>query len=210
MKKMICGACVAILLSLAPLEALHQAAREGNVELVSQLLREHDNDNAYVNAIDTEGRDDSGLLSHATALHVAVENGHYDVVQLLLKSGAFVELKNRLGDTALHAAARTGNVPIAKLLVKAGADKEAKNNSGSTPLRASLKSQIGMLEFLLKQKCDVNAEDGFGVRPLDWAFAFDVTDAIWNLLLAAGAVHGTSGLARGLVETKKIILRDRR
>ena len=72
-----------------------------------------------------------------TALHVAVEVGHIDVVRLLLENGANVDETDQWGGTALHLAVlRRGRQDqdcvhdIVKLLVTSGADpnKRDKNN----------------------------------------------------------------------------------
>ena len=55
---------------------LFQAAKDGNVELVSSLLEEP--------SLDIDARDDTGL----TALHYAVQANHIDVVSQLLAKGA--------------------------------------------------------------------------------------------------------------------------
>ena len=57
-----------------------------------------------------------------TALMVASEGGHFDVVQTLVTSRAILELKTKQGETALMLATRKKNVNIVKELLLAGAD----------------------------------------------------------------------------------------
>ncbi|MGP8090842.1 MAG: ankyrin repeat domain-containing protein [Syntrophobacteraceae bacterium] len=51
----------------------------------------------------------------------ASENGHRDVVQLLLGKGADVNAKNNGGKTALTYASGRGHQEVKDLLIKAGA-----------------------------------------------------------------------------------------
>jgi len=56
-----------------------------------------------------------------TPLHAASANGSARAVDLLLRSGALVHLRDLLGHTALYYAARQGHEETVDLLVKAGA-----------------------------------------------------------------------------------------
>ncbi|RPB22051.1 ankyrin, partial [Terfezia boudieri ATCC MYA-4762] len=57
-----------------------------------------------------------------TALHLAAENGHLEVVKVLLDKGATMDAttwyKNR---TALHMAAENGHLEVVKVLLDKGA-----------------------------------------------------------------------------------------
>jgi ankyrin len=53
-----------------------------------------------------------------TPLHLAVVNGHADMVMLLLERGAEVNWRAKNGLTPLHLAAQEDAVPIAEMLVK--------------------------------------------------------------------------------------------
>ncbi|EDV26073.1 uncharacterized protein TRIADDRAFT_6735, partial [Trichoplax adhaerens] len=60
-------------------------------------------------------------LNGDTALHVACENGHAAIVQLLLSCSDFIRdinAQNVKGDTALHLAARNGNRDIVQEILK--------------------------------------------------------------------------------------------
>jgi len=56
-----------------------------------------------------------------TALMLASENGHMEVVKVLLAAGADVNVKSRTGNTALSQATEQGHSEIIELLKKAGA-----------------------------------------------------------------------------------------
>ncbi|KAL4191697.1 hypothetical protein AMTRI_Chr07g31190 [Amborella trichopoda] len=68
-----------------------------------------------------------------SALHWAVDRGHLDIVELLIKKNADVNAKDNEGQTALHYAAVCDRELIAKLLIEHGADGSVKDNDGNTP-----------------------------------------------------------------------------
>lgn len=69
-----------------------------------------------------------------TALHWAVQEGHLDVIQLLLAHGADVNAKDDFGMSLLYQAAGDGNTKIVEHLLDNGADMDAKSEAGVTPL----------------------------------------------------------------------------
>jgi len=83
---------------------------------------------------DVNGR--TGIKLHAP-LHVAAIQGAIDVVQLLLASGAIVDILDVNGSTPVHLAAELGteqHMAVVKLLFDAGADINATNSTRKTPL----------------------------------------------------------------------------
>ena len=60
-----------------------------------------------------------------TALHVAVWNGHYDVVRILVEAGACLESKNGNNLTPLMIACRHGHFDIVKFLLEHGSPYRA-------------------------------------------------------------------------------------
>ena len=57
----------------------------------------------------------------SSALHYAAEKGHIDVVSLLIKKGAIVNVRNMWEKTPLHSASNHGHLEIVKLLIDNGA-----------------------------------------------------------------------------------------
>lgn len=76
-----------------------------------------------------------------TAIHVAAQNGHADVVATLIQSGADVNAVDRHGNgplwTAGYEAAKAADtdasLSIVAMLLKAGADPRCRNQAGRTP-----------------------------------------------------------------------------
>ena len=94
-------------------EILHCAAREGNVEMLSFLLK-----NGGLEFID---QFDS--LSF-TPLTCAASEGHLEAMKLLINSGANVNAVNvrEIGNTALREVVGDGNIEVIETLLRAGAD----------------------------------------------------------------------------------------
>ena len=94
-----------------------------------------------------------------TALHFAVQEGHHDVVEVLIDAGADIEAKSSEGCAPLHYACGDGKLAIVKLLVKAGADVCATDDQGSTCLNvASGNGHTETVRYLVGlTEVDVNA-----------------------------------------------------
>jgi ankyrin repeat protein len=132
---------------------------------------------------DVNGAEGDGL----TALHVAAEQGHAALVDLLIARGASVDAATRIGSyTPLHLAAMGAHADVASSLLRAGADVNAvTTNSGVTPLHLAAAAIDGgaTVEALLAHGADPNArESSAGQTPLMFAAAENRADAIRALL----------------------------
>ena len=99
--------------------------------------------------------DQGGLrLGRLSPLHLAAENGHFRICEMLLESG--IEDKNprgELGLTPLHLAAREGHLDICKLIISELAlrlkDSNPKCDKGWNPLQhAAIKKQGHICQYL--------------------------------------------------------------
>ncbi|XP_043484103.1 putative ankyrin repeat protein RF_0381 isoform X2 [Leptopilina heterotoma] len=148
---------------------LRCAINEGNAETVKELLQKEIN-------INDQDRDGKTILYHAVnagnlliveeilkyrpdineekyALHIAVENGHKEIVELLLepKFGAEINCKNDNGNTPLYVSARKGNTEIFKMLLIKGADINEVNCIQETALSiAAKKGHEEIVKLLLE------------------------------------------------------------
>jgi len=62
----------------------------------------------------------------ATAVHMAAQNGHTDVVSLLLsRSAGLLRIADKHGRSPLHLSAANGHYDMSQLLIGQGADIDA-------------------------------------------------------------------------------------
>ena len=74
------------------------------------------------------------LADELTPLMIACQKDEREIVRILIRASADLNIQNKYGDTALHLALKLGNCFIAKLLIASGADFDLQNNLGQTPL----------------------------------------------------------------------------
>jgi len=101
-------------------------AKSNRIEVMSLLLSAGASVNVEV-----------GLTGYSP-LYSAINAGHLDAVELLIKHGADINFRNPVGGTPLHDAAYLGRPKIAELLIRHGADVNARAKSGETPLAVAL------------------------------------------------------------------------
>ncbi|KAG8526793.1 uncharacterized protein KY384_008222 [Bacidia gigantensis] len=126
---------------------LHLAAYFGNVTWAKLLISQHDR---LISRKDNYGR---------TPLSWAVNQGHREMVELLLDHGARVNFKDRSMLTALHVAVTGQHRDVMSVLLEHGARLEAKAEHGDTdtPLtRAILANSREMTQELLEHGARVD------------------------------------------------------
>eukprot|EP01036_Dinobryon_divergens_P022948 gene22948-31253_t len=107
-------------------------------------------------------------MSGHNALYIATLGCHVKVVEILLNSGANVNINSaRNKETPLTISAYKGYSVIVALLCQKGANLEALNNEGCTALHAAAEKGHSMLaEILLNGGADIDAQDMDGETPL--------------------------------------------
>ena len=106
-----------VLVGCGPSVDIHEAARDGNIEVVKQYL----DAGADVNA--KGGSMLYGTLRNpveSTALHTATGMGHEEIAELLIANGADVNAMDDNGDTPLDYATAANRTETADLLRKHG------------------------------------------------------------------------------------------
>ncbi|KAI6170522.1 Suppressor of tumorigenicity 14 protein-like protein [Aphelenchoides bicaudatus] len=164
--------------------ALYWAAQNGSVECLRILL----DNGADINHQDFLGR---------TALHIASQEGHYDVVKALIKKNPqLVNIANKDSRTPLHYAAFNGHCDIVKLLLKKGADVNAVSKfseddstvppSVSALYLAAQNGQVKCVRILLNKKANINHKTHEGFTALHIASQEGNYDVV-KLLVDSGA-----------------------
>ena len=80
-------------------------------------------------------------------LHVAAQNGHIEIVRLLIQHGADKNMTDQHEATPLFKAAANGHIEIVRCLVQHGTGKNKSSDEGATPLKTwqPLKAMVKLL-----------------------------------------------------------------
>ncbi len=150
--------------------ALHQAAWDGKLEVVQQLLKH----GADVNA-------QGGMYN--TALQAAAFGGFEDVVDYLLKNGADASLGGGLFANALSAAVALGAFDIVPMLHENKADINAQDGQGRTAIHlAAWRGSLDMFMWLKDNNGDLSIKDDQGRTALHHAAMAGSLDVIKMLM----------------------------
>ncbi|HSF18322.1 MAG TPA: TonB family protein [Vicinamibacteria bacterium] len=103
-------------------EALRREVRDGRYDAAERLLENP--------AVDPNAADEDGF----TPLMYAARSNRPELVNLLTRAGAALNLQNNEGETALIVAVRRGRVDAARLLLMAGSDESVVDKRGRTAL----------------------------------------------------------------------------
>ncbi|CAH1780908.1 unnamed protein product [Owenia fusiformis] len=95
-----------------------------------------------------------------TALILAAQEGHLDIVKLLVRKGANVNLQTKSLHTALMLACWRGLKPIAEFLMARGANVDMQDNGGMTALMLALRDKHNdIANTLLQNRASVYIEN---------------------------------------------------
>lgn len=177
---------------------LYQAARDGDLQTIEQILKQHENVNQQDDLDNTplfysvhtsqkaaallliEMGADIDVQNHRgdSPLHESVNCGQEKMVQFFIEQGADIELKNCMHLTPLGIAVEKDYKNIAKFLVEAGSNVNVRVGSSNTSdsllhravSRVNLNRSMKMVELLLSNGADVQGRSGvFGYTPLYYA-----------------------------------------
>ena len=147
----------------------YDAASTGNLERVMLLVEQGTEKNKMYNIdMNRYGTYDD----YETALAVAAENGHLDVVRVLVNQGADMEMADSVGYTPLINASFNGHLDVVRYLLEQGANRDKAECTGRTPLHVA--ASVGYLKIaklLMVYGADLNAKDKNGMLPIDMGHA---------------------------------------
>uniref|UniRef100_A0A8D2M5U7 Uncharacterized protein n=1 Tax=Zonotrichia albicollis TaxID=44394 RepID=A0A8D2M5U7_ZONAL len=125
---------------------LHYATMKGNTDILKLLLASGKNKNI-----------NDRNVWRKTALHIAAEYGHGELINVLLSHGAAINASDSSRDTALHCACRAGHLSaVSALLSWARGEKAnvlAVNSLRKTPLQVAdgTAGNVGLISLQTRQ-----------------------------------------------------------
>ncbi|XP_076440202.1 E3 ubiquitin-protein ligase MIB1-like [Babylonia areolata] len=151
-------------------EELVKAAANGDGSKVDEILQRPESD---VN----------GVFAGHTALQAASQNGHIEVIKVLIKHSVNMEVEDKDGDRAVHHAAFGDEPAVIEMLHRGGADLNARNKRRQTPLHIGVnKGHIGVVRALLDLGSHPSLQDSEGDTALHDAISKKRDDMIALLL----------------------------
>ncbi|KAG7157058.1 Transient receptor potential cation channel subfamily A member 1-like 8 [Homarus americanus] len=171
---------------------LHFAAKYGRYNTVRHLV-ESSNGFLILNECNDEGK---------TALHIASEEGHTRVVQLLISKGALLH-RDHQGRTPLHLAAAGGHMQtLAAILAVHAHTLDQTDKDGNTPLHSAVRAnKPEVVSQLLSLNCKL-LENNANCKPIDCAIQYRLSEAALALVThprGPSEVVGTSSKVNGCV-----------
>jgi ankyrin repeat protein len=102
-----------------------------------------------------------------SAILIAANNGHHEVVEVLLEKGSRMEDTSNNGKTPLHWACHWGHFSVIRLLIDKGANISTRDVMLMTPLMtATLQSHVGIVRYLLTKGADLTSENVYNATAL--------------------------------------------
>ena len=136
---------------------LHTCVEKGDVELVKKVI-------AAGAHLDLYDRDDEYRM---TPLQLAALFKHYAVMDVLVSTGANVNLPNGDGETLLFRMTWEEEVENVEMLIEAGADPDLSDQDGSTPLHiAAVCDNAQILKLLISAGANVSLKNANGETAL--------------------------------------------
>ena len=162
---------------------IHTRSEEGATVILAAAIG---GDYDMMNLIIQNGGDVNGEFRGITPLHLAAFVGNLEVVDLLIKSYANVNVKDEEdGITPLHQAAANGFYYVVRLLVDNGASVNTKSIYGITPLHVAAEAYGDterIIQFLIDEGSDLEGKDDVGWTALHFAASASNMGSVQTLI----------------------------
>jgi ankyrin repeat protein len=167
--------------------------------------------------LDRENREQLVASSNAkglndwTALHIAANEGHLEVCEVLIYEGEMTNLEARtsMKRTPLHLASTRGHANVVKLLLREGVDIDAQDNENNTALHyASLHGHLKVAKNLLKKGASVSILNQLEKTPPDLSSTLEIVQLFIQHCRAYGLPIPQSGYSR--VPFNNVLMRNSR
>lgn len=100
-------------------------------------------------------------------------------LEIMIKAGLNVNLKNHKGDSLLMLASYNNAYETTKMLLEYGAKVDEKNSKGQTPLAGvCFKGYLNICQLLVKYGANIYENNGLGMTPYMFALIFGRKDII--------------------------------
>ncbi|XP_071818880.1 transient receptor potential cation channel subfamily A member 1 homolog isoform X3 [Apostichopus japonicus] len=166
---------------------LHLACLEGHTEIVKLLFSAGEDQNVLGEMLTDKDNNNFG-----NPLHLAVDSGENDIIELCLNHNANVNAVCGGRNTPLHSACESSNIDTVKLLVERGAKIDSRNSEQSTPLhKACRTNRHRVVEYLLTNGASIERRDKDNFTPLLIAASEGHTASIEVLLRFNANINAT-------------------
>lgn len=147
-------------------KTLHQAAYDGNIELVRKILE---------NKVDPDKRDSFG----GTALHAAMFQKNMEIIRLLIHHGFDVNARGLAnGYTPLHDAVWANNLEAVRILLEHGARTDIRAKDGLTPYEKAKKE--GKKEIVSYMESKTSSQKNYDPKAKTLYSENDVKAFVYN------------------------------
>ena len=138
---------------------IHTACREGDLDQLRALVEQNGSD---LDARDTYGR---------TAMHWACEEGHLEVLQYLIESGADIRIPDGVARTPMHWACFGGHLDCVRYLRKNGAHINAIDCEQKTPLylACTTNDNLDVVRYLTREGANIHTKTKYQYTALQIA-----------------------------------------
>ena len=141
-----------------------EACKQGNVEIVERFLKS--GQDVHVPVVGSTHT--FHLLLDLSAIHVAAEVGHIQVVEILLSYGADKEMLSYVSERRpLHLAVQAGHIAMVRYLLDNGTDIAAPDGDSVQAIHVAAEyGSTALVSFLLDRGAAIDSATRYGAQPL--------------------------------------------